>query len=237
MSEYVGRENLETVANSKNFNNWMYEEIFPALKGDILEIGSGKGTYSKRIIRDFPESQITLTEIDLEYLKNLEKEFSLKNVKVSKLDLNNKDDFEKIGYEKFDTIFGLNVLEHVKDDEFALSQLYKMLKKNGNLVILVPTHKFLFNVIDEDVGHWRRYTKKELKMKLKNANFKVEKMFSFNFLGIIGWYINGNLCKNPQVNPSATQIFDKIIPIEKHLERLLGKKIGLSIISYSKKTN
>ena len=116
-----------------------------------------------------------------------------------------------------------------------LLYLNKMLKDNGNLIILVPTHKFLFNVIDKNVGHWRRYTKKELDTKLKKANFKVKKIFSFNFLGIIGWYINGNICKNPQVNTSATKIFDKIIPIEKHLEKLFRKKIGLSIISYSKK--
>ena len=129
MSEYVGHEILETVSNSENFNNWMYEEIFPGLKGDILEIGSGQGAYSKRIIKDFPESSITLTEIAPSYLKNLEKEFSSKNVNISKLDLNCKTDFENIGYEKFDSIFGLNVLEHVKDDEFALNQLHKMLKK------------------------------------------------------------------------------------------------------------
>ena len=60
-------------------------------------------------------------------------------------------------------------------------------------------------------------------------------MFSFNVLGIIGWYINGNICKNPQINPNAIKVFDKLIPIEKHLEKALGKRIGLSIIAFSKK--
>ena len=235
MSEFEGHENLETVSNSENFNNWMYEEIFPGLKGDILEIGSGQGAYSKRVIRDFPESKITLTEISTSYLENLKRDFSSNNVNVAKLDLNNKKDFENIGYEKFDSIFGLNVLEHVEDDIFALNQLFKMLKNDGNLIILVPCYKFLFNVIDENVGHWRRYTKKELESKLQKTNFDLQKIFSFNFLGIIGWYINGNICKNPQINPKATKVFDKIIPIEKHLEKIFGKKIGLSIITISKK--
>ena len=43
MSEYIGHENLSTMAKSYNFNEWMYKEIFPALKGDILEVGSGLG--------------------------------------------------------------------------------------------------------------------------------------------------------------------------------------------------
>jgi len=237
LSEYVGQQNLENISKSQNFTNWMYHEIFPGLKGNILEIGSGLGTYSKRIIEDFPESEITLTEISPTFLKNLKGEFQGKNVDVCKLDLNNKDDFEKIGYKKFDSIFGLNVLEHIKNDEFALEQLHQMLKKNGRLIILVPCYKFLYNVVDENVGHWRRYTKKELKSKLVNSNFKVEKIFSFNTLGILGWYVNGNICKKPQVNPNATKIFDKIIPIEKHLEKIFGKRIGLSIISYSKNLN
>jgi len=233
--EFEGHENLEIVAKSNNFNKWIYEEILPGLKGDILEVGSGQGLFSKWIIRDFPKSKITLSEISSSYLKKLQSEFDTKNVSIRKLDLNNKEDFEKIGSGKFDSIFALNVLEHVKNDEFALEQLYKMLKKNGILIILVPCHKFLYNVIDKSIGHWRRYTKKELETKLKKANFTLEKMFSFNVLGIIGWYINGNICKNPQINPNAIKVFDKLIPIEKHLEKALGKRIGLSIIAFSKK--
>ena len=34
-----------------------------------------------------------------------------------------------MGYEKFDSIIAINVFEHVKDDEFGMSELYKMLKK------------------------------------------------------------------------------------------------------------
>ena len=235
MSEFEGHENLEIVAKSNNFNKWMYEEILPALKGDILEVGSGQGLFSKWIIRDFPESLITLSEISSSYLKKLHSEFDTKNVSICKLDLNNKEDFEKIGYEKFNSIFALNVLEHIKNDEFALEQLFKMLKPNGNLVILVPCHKFLYNVIDKSIGHWRRYTKNELKTKLDNANFKIEKIFAFNTLGILGWYFNGNIGKNPKLNPKATELFDKIVPIEKHLEQAFGKKIGLSIIAFVKK--
>jgi SAM-dependent methyltransferase len=235
LSEFEGHDNLEIVSKSNNFNKWMYEEIFPGLKGDILEVGSGQGLFSKWIIRDFPKSKITLSEISPSYLKKLKSEFDLNNVSICKLDLNKKKDFEEIGYEKFDSIFALNVLEHIENDEFAFKQLFKMLKPNGNLIILVPCHKFLYNVIDKSIGHWRRYTKNELKVKLDNASFKTEKIFGFNALGIIGWYLNGNIGKNPNLNPKATKLFDKMVPILKYLEYGLGKKIGLSVISFSKK--
>jgi len=85
------------------------------------------------------------------------------------------------------------VEEHIKNDELALGFLYKMLRKGGKLILLVLCHKFLYNVIDESIGHWRRYTKSELISKIMKTKFRIEKIFYFNVLGMIGWYLNGNI--------------------------------------------
>lgn len=235
MSEFAGHENLETVTKWRNFTRWIYEQIFPSLQGNILEVGSGLGTFSELIIHDFPLSLITLSDISPSYVKNLEAKFSSKRVFVCKLDLNNIDDYERIGYEKFDSIIAINVLEHIENDERALRQLYKMLKKDGVMVILVPANKFLYNVIDESIGHWRRYTKKELETKVGKNQFRIERMFSFNILGMFGWYINGNLCKNPAINKNVGSIFDKLVHLMKIVEKMFGRKIGLSIICIARK--
>jgi 2-polyprenyl-3-methyl-5-hydroxy-6-metoxy-1,4-benzoquinol methylase len=170
---YSGHENLEIVSQNNPFNNWMYDEILPGLKGDILEVGSGIGTFSEKIIRDFPLSHITLTDISLAYVKRLEKRFSKSNnnnddddnnISICKLDLNCKEDYDKIGYERFDSIIAINVLEHVENDIYALQQLHKLLKNGGMLIILVPCHKFLYNIIDKKIGHLRRYSKKDLEL-------------------------------------------------------------------------
>lgn len=232
MSEYKGHKNLEIASEARNFNHWMYGEIYHSLKGSILEIGSGLGTFSEKIISDFPNSFVTLTDISPTYLNMLREKFHQKNVSINKLDLNLREDYEKNGYEKFDSIVALNVLEHVENDEFALEQLYKMLRKDGNLVILVPCHKFLFNMIDSSIGHYRRYTKKELEYKVRKARFEIIRMFYFNMVGIIGWYVNGNLCKKSQVNQSAFKIYDKIVPIMRLAEKITCKKIGISLICY-----
>ena len=87
----------------------------------------------------------------------------------------------------FSFIIALNVLEHIKDDHFALQELYRMLQKDGMLVIPVPCHKFLYNVIDVNVGHYRRYAKKELRLeKISMTDFFVERISYFNTLGIAG---------------------------------------------------
>jgi len=235
ITDYSGHENLELMAQTHKFNDWMYNETSISLKGDILEVGSGLGTFSKKIIHDFPLSHITLTDVSPNYVNELKKIFHNERISVHKLDLNSETDYNEIGYERFDSVIAINVLEHVKNDEFALQQLYKMLKKGGTLSLLVPCHKFLFNVIDESVGHFRRYTKQELTYKIKKTGFSIDKMHYFNILGMIGWYINGNLAKNPKVNPKASIILDATVPLSKVVEKLSGKSIGLSMICHLRK--
>jgi 2-polyprenyl-3-methyl-5-hydroxy-6-metoxy-1,4-benzoquinol methylase len=235
--EYSGHANLELVSQNRRFNSWMYKEVSARLKGDLLEIGSGLGTYSEKIIQDkSPTSRIMLTDIAPSYLNLLAERFSYNNdVSVAKLDLNSKEDYEKIGYEQFDSILALNVLEHVENDEFALKQLYKMLKDEGSLVLLVPCHKFLYNVIDKNIGHFRRYTKEELEYKVTKTKFTIQQIFYFNALGIVGWYLNGSFARNPQINSTASRIFDSLVPVSQYIERLIGRRLGLSIICYLRK--
>ena len=98
----------------------------------------------------------------------------------------------------------------------------------------VPCHKFLYNMIDTNVGHFRRYEKKDLESKIRKARFTIERMFYFNMLGIIGWYINGNLAKSPKINGNASKLLDKMVPLLKYAEKMTGKKIGLSLVCYLK---
>lgn len=235
MSEYSGHENLETATKRKNFTKWVFDVVSPALKGNILEVGSGLGTFSEHIIQKFPESSITLSDVSPTYVKNLEEKFGSSKVDAYKLDLNNSEDFRKISHKKFDSIIAINVLEHIEDDKMALQQLRDLLNVSGTLVILVPANKFLYNVIDKSIGHWRRYTKDELRTKVKGCGFGIDRMFSFNILGMVGWYVNGNICKNPVINKQASGIFDKLVPAMRIIERLLGRRIGLSIICFAKK--
>lgn len=233
----VGDQNLVVIDQTSNFTNWMYEEIKPYLGGNILEIGSGLGTYSKKVIRDFPQSKIWLSDIDKDYLEKLKDQFCrLPHVYTRKIDLNNPHDFENFP-KKFNSIFALNVLEHVSDDIAAIKQLSRLLSPNGKLIFLVPAHKILFNCIDEAVGHCRRYDKQEIVEKIAQTDFKIKKLFYFNFFAIFGWFINGNILKKPALNESAMKFFDKLVPTFKIFERNFLRKIsGISLIVILEKT-
>jgi len=233
---YIGHENLELLSQRYRFNDWLFNEVSHGLQGNILEVGSGIGTITEKLINSFPTSHLTLTDISPTYIKALKEKYSNnENISVCRLDLNNKRDYESIGYKKFDSIIAINVLEHVENDELALVQLFNMLKENGILVILVPSHKFLYNVIDKSVGHFRRYSKKDLEAKIRKTGFTIDKFHYFNLLGMIGWFINGNLFKNSKISDTGLKIFDQLVPILKYGEMMIGKRTGLSIICYLKK--
>lgn len=238
--DYSGNTNLEIISENNRFNEWMFRQINKGLRetnGNVLEVGSGLGTFSEKIIQcKSPESNIILTDISDKYLRRLKEKYSShKNVTVRRLDLDCGEDYRKIGYEMFNFIIALNVLEHIKDDQRALQELYRMLKKDGILVILVPCHKFLYNVIDVNVGHYRRYAKKELLKKISMTHFCVEQISYFNMLGIAGWYINGNLWREARINRFASKWFDRLVPVLEYLDRVSFNITGLSLICYLKK--
>jgi ubiquinone/menaquinone biosynthesis C-methylase UbiE len=238
--DYSGHANLEIISENSRFNYWMYKHIKAGLKeknGNILEVGSGLGTISEKIIRDMgPSAHMTLTDVSITYVHSLGIKYSsFKNVSVSRMDLNIKEEYSKIGYEKYDSIVAINVLEHVRDDLLALHETYKMLKKGGILIILVPCHKFLYNVIDKNIGHFRRYTKKELCDKVKETNFTILSMHYFNVAGVAGWYFNGNMLKNAGISPTASRWFDRLVPVLDYLDRITFNRIGLSLICHLKK--
>jgi SAM-dependent methyltransferase len=64
--------------------------------------------------------------------------------------------------ESFDFISALDVLEHVKDDQVAVSEMGRILKNSGIAVITVPHRMKYFTNQDRIIGHYRRYEVDEL---------------------------------------------------------------------------
>ncbi|MFZ2201986.1 MAG: class I SAM-dependent methyltransferase, partial [Microgenomates group bacterium] len=89
---------------------------------------------------------------------------------------------QKIPFKKgaFDVVTSIDVLYHlaVTDDIGALSEMKRVLKSKGILVIRVPANKFLLSAHDVHVHTARRYDKKDLVKKLRRAGFTI-KLISF----------------------------------------------------------
>lgn len=76
----------------------------------------------------------------------------------------------------FDIVTALDMLEHVDDDLAALKELSRVTNDGGVVVITVPAYGFLWSEHDEALHHRRRYSASELRNKLTNTGFEVERI-------------------------------------------------------------
>lgn len=86
-------------------------------------------------------------------------------------------DVIKLPYEKnfFDLIVAIEILEHIKDDEKAFSEITRVLKSSGFFLFSVPLKMDCYGDWDKIAGHERRYEIKDLQKKLLKNKFKILK--------------------------------------------------------------
>ena len=80
----------------------------------------------------------------------------------------------------FGLVTSLDVIEHVDDDRSALTEMYRVLKPGGLLLVTVPAHMFLWSGHDVALHHKRRYSEAELREKIVAAGFSIVRDTSFN---------------------------------------------------------
>lgn len=233
----AGRETLDIISGAQKFNRWMYEAIRPHVKGLVLELGSGTGNISVWVLED--KFETVLSDYNREYVHYLKDRFKDYPNLQAILQLNlQSSEFEHEHahlFEKFDTIFLLNVIEHLEHDNDAVSNCRFLLRPGGTLVLLAPAYRFLYCDLDRNLGHFRRYTTSSLAALLeRNGLNPVEKKY-FNLAGIAGWLIWGKMLRTQQLRAGSMKIFNLLVPLFRLADLVTIRKIGLSAIVAAKK--
>lgn len=235
--DVVGEETLDVISKADAFNQWTYQRIQPFCKGNILEIGSGVGNISNYFLE--AGQQLHLSDVRPQYCQALEKRFAhLPNCQgITHLDWVAPDFETRYAHllGQFDTIFSLNVLEHIHDDAQALQNAQLLLKPQGRLLLLVPSYQWLYNKLDENLDHYRRYTTQSLSTLMQAEGFHIIQREYFNFMGIFAWFISGYLQGNQQIPAGQMNLYNTFVPIFKWIDRLLLKSMGLSTIVVGEK--
>lgn len=86
-----------------------------------------------------------------------------------------KGDITKLPFKdnSVDVIFCSEVLEHVPNYKKALKECSRVLKKNGALILTVPTHMHYWKDDDDYVGHIRRFNPETLQNDIKRAGLNI----------------------------------------------------------------
>lgn len=148
-----------------------------------------------------------------------------------------------IEVDKYDVICAFDVLEHIEDDDLAISNIYRSLKSHGLFIFSVPAFQFLFSSHDVYMKHYRRYSKSEIKNKIINNNFELLDIFYWNFIlffptAIMRLFSKKNKPKSDaQIIPKFLNLFlFNILSFENFLIKLgLKFPLGVSIFGVAKK--
>jgi SAM-dependent methyltransferase len=203
----------------------------PYLGKRVLEIGSGIGNITKFLLdRDL----IIATDVEPQYLVLMKNTFGkYKKFLIEHLDLSGTE-IERYRSHHIDSVICFNVLEHIEQDEKALKNILNLLEPKGRLLLLVPSHPWLYGGLDQHLGHHRRYGKKELKNKLEALGFKVVFLKYFNRIGIIGWFLNSKIFRRKRLPSFQLRIYNLLVPLFK-LEKILPLPFGTSLLAVAEK--
>jgi len=132
------------------------------------------------------------------------------NVEVAVLDAAREESYAAFRGQ-MDTVVCLNVLEHIEDDLAALRNIRALLRDGGTAVILVPQGQEIFNSLDEELGHWRRYSDQGLRSRMAEAGFTVETVLPFNRISRPAWWLHGSILKRRTLSSFQLRVFDRLV--------------------------
>jgi hypothetical protein len=103
----------------------------------------------------------------------------------------------------------------------------------GTLCLFVPARPEIYAPLDRDFGHFRRYTRSELRRKLERAGFQILRLHYYNFIGYFAWWLNFRVLQRRSFGARALRLFDRVIfPLGHGLEsRICPPPIGQSLLA------
>lgn len=222
---------LEVSVGLVRYYDWLLHRVSDSIRGRTLEIGAGIGTLSAQI--EPLCTELVLVEPAATLFGRLDERFAdVANVTACRGTLEQAiTDYRSQFEPGFDTIASFNVLEHILDDVGVLRTASTVLRPRGRLVLFVPSLPFLHGTIDDEVNHYRRYTKATLSETVQSAGFRVERLEYFDFVGIVPWFIAGRILRR---TPSAGGLrgYDRFVtPVSRTVDRLIGPPLGKSLIA------
>ena len=130
-----------------------------------------------------------------------------------------------LGDEMFDLVAALDIVEHVDDDDAALSELARVAAPSATLLLSAPLHSSRWTKFDDLVGHRRRYEPEELLSKLARHGLSVVASSAYGMQPRPGFLLDFGVWGLVHRRDRAIWWYDRVIL---RLGTLLQKKLVLT---------
>ena len=197
----------------------------------MLEIGAGIGNLTTWLL---PRQRYVASDINPQYLHYLRNTATGKPyLEVERVDLEDPVCFTGLAGQ-FDTVVCLNVLEHVRDPEQSLRNMFAALEPNGRLVLYVPQGQGLYSSLDDALAHRCRYDPAMLRGELERTGFTLESIRQFNRASVPAWWWNGKVLRRRNFSRLQLKGFDWMVPTLRRLDGLLPWP-GLGLVAVARR--
>ena len=229
-TEHVRRDasgfEFRALGEAVNYRRRLVEEFTPWICGCVLEVGAGVGQITSLLRQCSGLKKLVAIEPNIDFAA----EFRTHAPDVELIN----GTVAGVGADRaWDAIVSVNVLEHIEGDDAELHRYNQLLKRTtGALCLFVPARPEIYGPIDRDFGHFRRYTRNELRRKLTRAGFAITRLNYFNMVGYFAWWWTFCFLKRRSFDVGAVRFFDRrIFPLANQMERWLRPPLGQSLLA------
>lgn len=172
----------------------------------ILDAACGVGYGAYYLATNSNCEAVTAVEVSDEALEWAKEHFASDKITFVQADLT--EDFTvKLPSDQYDLITCFETLEHLKDDRFFLTQVRRLLKPGGLLLLSVPNEDLVPWATANNPWHFRHYRTTELVELMGEMGFHVVDGYSQTWSTPIyrgfGGEVNVVVCQNVQGHPMA----------------------------------
>ncbi len=214
----VSGKYLEATRVAENYHHWILSDLQQYLGNNVLEVGAGVGLVTQ-MLHEYVEGNLYSLEPSAEMFPEFDQSTNNIDKLKAKFQGTIQDNAEDLKRLDLTSAVYINVLEHIEQDVDEMADLHKLLVPGGHLCTFSPALPILYSERDKRVGHFRRYTKKEMVDKMQKAGFEVVEAHYFDFIGSFLWWAKFVALRSDKVSKGQVSLFDNVIvPLQRRRE-------------------
>ena len=156
-----------------------YKEAAKLIKGTVLEIGCGEG-YGIQELAPIANKYIAIDKYESSYIsKDSKLKYDINFIQAEVPPL------KEIDSDSIDFVVTFQVIEHIQDDKFFLSEIKRVLKPGGKLVLTTPN---ILMSLTRSPWHVREYTPEKMREIIESVFSVIELKGVFGNKKVMEYY-------------------------------------------------